>query len=41
MSTMATKKVCDRCGADINPFNSVTYYVRDIIYITANRSLIL
>lgn len=24
-STMATKKVCDRCGAEINPFNSVTY----------------
>lgn len=22
---MATKKVCDRCGAEINPFNSVTY----------------
>lgn len=23
--TMATKRVCDRCGAEINPFNSVTY----------------
>lgn len=22
---MATKRVCDRCGAEINPFNSVTY----------------
>lgn len=22
---MATKKVCDRCGAEINPPNSVTY----------------
>lgn len=22
---MATKKVCDRCGADINPPTSVTY----------------
>ena len=22
---MATKKVCDRCGAEINPYNSVTY----------------
>ena len=23
--TMATKRVCDRCGAEINPYNSVTY----------------
>ena len=23
--TMATKRVCDRCGAEINPFNAVTY----------------
>lgn len=23
---MATKRVCDRCGAEINPFNSVTYH---------------
>ena len=23
--SMATKRVCDRCGAEINPFNSVTY----------------
>ena len=23
--TVATKRVCDRCGAEINPFNSVTY----------------
>jgi hypothetical protein len=23
--TMATKRVCDRCGAEIIPFNSVTY----------------
>ena len=23
--TMATKRVCDRCGAEINPFNSITY----------------
>lgn len=23
--TMATKRVCDRCGAEINPCNSVTY----------------
>lgn len=22
---MATKRVCDRCGAEINPPNSVTY----------------
>lgn len=22
---MATKKVCDRCGAEINPLRSVTY----------------
>lgn len=22
---MATKRVCDRCGAEINPSNSVTY----------------
>lgn len=22
---MATKRVCDRCGAEIKPFNSVTY----------------
>jgi hypothetical protein len=22
---MATKRVCDRCGAEINPYNSVTY----------------
>lgn len=22
---MATKRVCDRCGMDISPFNSVTY----------------
>ena len=22
---MATKRVCDRCGEEINPFNSVTY----------------
>lgn len=22
---MATKRVCDRCGAEINPANSVTY----------------
>lgn len=22
---MATKRVCDRCGAEISPFNSVTY----------------
>ena len=22
---MATKRVCDRCGADINPNNSATY----------------
>lgn len=22
---MATKRVCDRCGAEINPFNTVTY----------------
>ena len=22
---MATKRACDRCGAEINPFNSVTY----------------
>lgn len=22
---MATKIVCDRCGAEISPFNSVTY----------------
>jgi hypothetical protein len=22
---VATKRVCDRCGAEINPFNSVTY----------------
>lgn len=22
---MATKRVCDRCGAEINPFNSVIY----------------
>lgn len=22
---MATKKVCDRCGAEINPPNSATY----------------
>ena len=22
---MATKKVCDRCGAEINPADSVTY----------------
>ena len=22
---MATQRVCDRCGAEINPFNSVTY----------------
>lgn len=25
MNDMATKRVCDRCGAEINPFNSVTY----------------
>lgn len=23
--TMATKRVCDRCGAEINPTNSATY----------------
>lgn len=22
---MATKRVCDRCGAEISPFNSATY----------------
>lgn len=22
---MATKRICDRCGAEINPYNSVTY----------------
>lgn len=22
---MATKRICDRCGAEINPPNSVTY----------------
>lgn len=22
---MTTKRVCDRCGAEINPYNSVTY----------------
>lgn len=22
---MATKRICDRCGAEIYPFNSVTY----------------
>lgn len=22
---MATKRVCDRCGAEIRPFNPVTY----------------
>lgn len=22
---MATKRVCDRCGAEINPYNYVTY----------------
>lgn len=22
---MATKRVCDRCGAEINPYNSVAY----------------
>lgn len=22
---MATKRVCDRCGAEISPYNSVTY----------------
>lgn len=22
---MATKKICDRCGAEINPVDSVTY----------------
>lgn len=22
---MATKKICDRCGAEINPISSITY----------------
>lgn len=24
-TTMATKRICDRCGAEINPPSSVTY----------------
>ena len=32
---MATKRVCDRCGAEIIPFNSVTYVgVRRVKYDT-------
>jgi len=25
VTAMATKRICDRCGAEINPFNAVTY----------------
>ena len=33
---MATKKVCDRCGAEINPISSTAYaqlrsYVRELL----------
>ena len=33
---MATKRVCDRCGAEINPCNSVTYAGMRRVKVNAN-----